>query len=98
MLLEKGIVTRNKQRSIQRRSHLRICYLPTKPARVLISLASFAGLLSCKAIALESLTQVQTQMNQKITKSEGEWQRQLSPMQFYVTRQKGTEPAFTGKY
>ncbi len=49
MLLENCIVTRNKQRSIQRRSHLRTWFLLTKPVRVFISGASFVGLLSCKA-------------------------------------------------
>lgn len=34
----------------------------------------------------------------KITKTDDEWQRQLSPDQYYVTRKAGTEPAFTGKY
>ena len=34
----------------------------------------------------------------KIKKSETEWRSQLSAEQFYVTRQKGTEPAFTGEY
>lgn len=34
----------------------------------------------------------------KITKSEEEWKKQLSPEQFYVARKAGTEPAFTGKY
>jgi peptide-methionine (R)-S-oxide reductase len=34
----------------------------------------------------------------KLEKSDDEWRRQLSPEQYRVTRQKGTEPAFTGKY
>jgi peptide-methionine (R)-S-oxide reductase len=37
-------------------------------------------------------------MSDKISKSESEWQKELSPEQFYVTRKAGTEPAFTGKY
>jgi peptide-methionine (R)-S-oxide reductase len=37
-------------------------------------------------------------MSEKITKSDQEWQKQLSPEQYHVTRQAGTEPAFTGKY
>jgi peptide-methionine (R)-S-oxide reductase len=35
---------------------------------------------------------------EKITKTEAEWKSQLTPEQFYVTRQKGTERAGTGKY
>lgn len=34
----------------------------------------------------------------RITKSDEEWRKQLSPEQYQVTRQSGTEPAFTGKY
>ena len=34
----------------------------------------------------------------KINKSDREWQRELSPEEFRITRQKGTEQAFTGKY
>lgn len=34
----------------------------------------------------------------KITKTDAEWRQQLTPEQYKVCRQKGTERAFTGKY
>ena len=37
-------------------------------------------------------------MAEKITKSDQEWRKQLSPEQYQITREAGTEPAFTGKY
>jgi len=35
---------------------------------------------------------------EKIARTDEEWRRQLSPEQYQVARQAGTEPAFTGKY
>jgi peptide-methionine (R)-S-oxide reductase len=35
---------------------------------------------------------------EKIVKSDTEWRKQLTKMQYYVTRKAGTERAFSGKY
>jgi len=37
-------------------------------------------------------------MSTQVEKSESEWREQLTPEQYQVLREHGTEPAFTGKY
>jgi peptide-methionine (R)-S-oxide reductase len=37
-------------------------------------------------------------MTTKISKTDSQWQQELTPEQYRITRQAGTEPAFTGKY
>lgn len=38
------------------------------------------------------------QQVEKVTKTDAEWRQQLSDEEYQVTRKKGTERAFTGKY
>ena len=37
-------------------------------------------------------------MSPEVTKTEEEWQKEMTPAQYQVLRHAGTEPAFTGEY
>jgi peptide-methionine (R)-S-oxide reductase len=63
------------------------------------SSASACNLMSHRRRIMNAVTTFTTiEMTEKIRKSDEEWRSQLTPEQYRITRQKGTEPAFTGKY
>jgi peptide-methionine (R)-S-oxide reductase len=59
-----------------------------KPDKKMVRIASFDGAGNRTGVELV----------EKIVKSDDDWRKQLTPLQFEVTRRKGTEYAGTGKY
>lgn len=64
----------------------------------LLSWLLFAALAQAESIKVFSVEKGSYVMSEKVTKSVEEWKQQLSPEQFKILREKGTERAFTGQY
>src|SRR5262245_58797123 len=62
-------------------------------------------LITCLAISVAGCGQIQNSKDMKtdkiireVVKSDEEWKKELTPMQYDVTSRGGTERAFTGEY
>lgn len=71
----------------------------------LLVIMLFAGLsagislaTAAEEIKVYSVEQGRYVMTEKVDKSADEWREQLTREEYHILREKGTEPAFTGKY
>jgi peptide-methionine (R)-S-oxide reductase len=65
---------------------------------VAIAVAGISPVAAAEKIKVYSVTEGGYIMTEKVEKSAAEWRRILTPEQYRILREKGTERAFTGAY
>jgi peptide-methionine (R)-S-oxide reductase len=66
--------------------------------KTILFLLSFYVITGYSHCQVKSDKKTQEANKYEISKSESEWKKELTPEQYHVLREKGTEYAFTGKY
>lgn len=80
---------------------IRRIHIAALAAAVVLSLAGWRGMNNLIYADLKNSTPLpkgESQVMDKVVKTEEEWKKQLTPEHFRAMRKKGTERAFTGKY